>query len=165
MKPFEAPWGNYLLDNLVETTAPESVSWLPSTPAWFVVFAIGIAYFLLSLYRRWLAYQRDAYRREALQWLMEFEQNKNQGSYRQLPVLLKKVAIQAFGRDQVAELYGDEWNKWLDQRCESSRFVEQCPNALYQLAYAKSVDIGDTEFEKLLDQIKKWIKEHRWEND
>ena len=37
---FEKPWGNYLLEGIVETIAPQNISFWPQTLAWQFIFIV-----------------------------------------------------------------------------------------------------------------------------
>ena len=40
--PFAKPWGNYLLEKIVETQTPQSISWLPQTLGWKLLAGITL---------------------------------------------------------------------------------------------------------------------------
>ncbi|WP_019027408.1 DUF4381 domain-containing protein [Colwellia piezophila] len=188
---FEKPWGNYLLEAIVETKAPETISFLPQTIAWQLIFTVLIIIILRKCHQKWQNYQANAYRREALFWLSQCSLSKEE-DIRQLPALLRKTAILASNRhikesdsvksktlalkvqQEVIELRGQAWAKWLDQNCSKCHFHEKtvepsstthCSEKLLsQLSYMATIDLNDAHVNKSLiqlhQQIECWIKHH-----
>lgn len=188
---FQKPWGNYLLDAIVETKAPDTISFWPQTIAWQLIFALLIMVFIKKSFQAWRNYQKNAYRREALSWLAQCSL-ANDKDIRQLPALLRKTALLAIVRQvkdsdtlenkalaikiqqEVTELRGETWVKWLDQHCSKSCFYNEkitdntiiysCEQLLSQLAYMPKMDLNDDTFNssliKLRQQIELWIKYH-----
>ncbi|KGJ97926.1 DUF4381 domain-containing protein [Colwellia psychrerythraea] len=188
---FEKPWGNYLLKDIVETKTPDSISFWPETIAWQLLFIVLVLFIIKKSYQSWQNYQANAYRREALFWLAQCSLTKEE-DIRQLPALLRKTAILANNRrinesnsvqekalalkikQEIIELRGEAWTKWLDQYCSESHFhnknielnttTSSCEYLLSQLAYMPKVDLNDALFhkqlKKLYQQIECWIKYH-----
>ncbi len=161
--PFAKPWGNYLLDKIVETQAPETISWLPQTLGWKVLASVALLLLVRKIYTIYKNYQRNAYRREALAWLEQCQQTDNLELYKQLPTLLRRTALNAFKRTEISQLTGGQWERWLDQQCLQTSFVTSCPNALHQLAYMpiNSNAFSCEQYQVLVTQITLWIKHHR----
>ncbi len=182
---FEKPWGNYLLDKIVETTPPESISFVPQTIAWQLIFLLLILFTINKCYRRWKSYQDNAYRREALAWLAQCSLT-NEEDVRQLPALLRKTALLAnkvtknnnstessnfaiIRRNKITQLSGSAWLTWLDEHCTKTQFSEQsnCHSSeklLTQLAYMPKLEFFDEKFNNALNQLNQqieiWIKYH-----
>ncbi|NQZ25284.1 MAG: DUF4381 domain-containing protein [Colwellia sp.] len=172
---FEKPWGNYLLEAIVETKAPDTISFWPQTMAWQLILIVLIMFMLKKCYQAWQNYQANAYRREALAWLAQCSLT-NEEDIRQLPALLRKTALLAMnGRQEITQLTGPSWAAWLDTHCSRSHFSEKqpqqsssrfsCEKLLAQLAYMPAIDINDVHFNKglmqLCQQIKLWITYHQ----
>jgi hypothetical protein len=143
---FEKPWGNYLLEAIVETKAPDTVSFWPQTIAWQLLFILLILLIIKKSYQSWKDYQANAYRREALTWLAQCSLS-NEEDIRQLPALLRKTAILASQklinenstitdninlktyalkcRQEITALSGKNWAEWLDEHCDKSDFTEK----------------------------------------
>mgnify|MGYP000644993768 CR=1 FL=1 len=164
--PFAKPWGNYLLEKLVETQAPESISWLPQTLGWKLLAGIALLLLIRKSYRLYQDYQRNTYRREALAWLKQCQQTDGFDLYMQLPSLLRKTALNAYKRTEITQLTGIQWEQWLDRQCQQTSFSTSCPNVLHQLSY-KPINLEDVhtdQYQVLLEQIRLWIKHHRRSN-
>lgn len=182
---FEKPWGNYLLEKIVETTAPETISYFPQTIAWKIICIVLIIFIINKGYQSWKTYQANAYRREALLWLSQCSLS-NEEDVRQLPALLRKTALLACQvnnnnhltqnaelistrRDEITQLSGNAWATWLDAHCTKTRFSHQAAalspeQLLKNLAYIAHIDLLDDKFNKALkllsQQITLWIKYH-----
>jgi len=182
---FEKPWGNYLLDKMVETTAPETISFFPQTMAWQLIFLLLILFTIKKCYRLWKSYQDNAYRREALAWLAQCSLT-NEEDVRQLPALLRKTALLANGvtknnnttesshlaimrRNKITQLSGNAWLTWLDEHCTKTQFSAQgfslsSEKLLTQLAYMPKLELFDDKFNNALNQLNQqieiWIKYH-----
>jgi len=165
--PFAKPWGNYLLEKLVETQSPESISWLPQTLGWKILAGIALLLIIRKSYHTYKNYQRNAYRREAIAWLEQCQQANNIDLYKQLPALLRKTALSAYKRTDITQLTGSQWENWLDQQCQQSSFSTSCPNVLQQLSYMpiNASDVHSDQHQVLLMQITLWVKHHRGLND
>lgn len=165
---FDKPWGNFALKKFIETQAPEPISWLPQTLGWKIILLVFVLLLLKKSMQAYKRYQRNAYRREALNWLQQLKQisyTNNKKQYRQLPALLRKTALYTFKRSDITTLSGSSWEQWLDKQCPKTNFHQQCPNMLHQLAFAPSINISDTQIAVLMEQIGLWIKFHRGQDD
>lgn len=182
---FEKPWGNYLLEKIIETPAPDAVSLWPETIAWQILLVCLIAYLLIKTYNAWKNYQANIYRREALQWLEQCSLT-NEDDVRQFPALIKKAALlaneltkthenqdvrdSAIARhNDISLLSGSEWALWLDKHCTKTHFSQankttNMAELLKTLAYAPSLNFNDDNFIKaineLYQQIHLWVQHH-----
>ena len=94
-------FGNPWMSNLREIEPPESVPFTPETIGWYVLAGLVVFALLWFAWRLWLRWRADAYRRVALRELAEMEP----GAPQDLPALLKRVALAAYPRSRVAELW------------------------------------------------------------
>jgi hypothetical protein len=188
---FEKPWGNYLLEAIVETSAPHGISFWPQTIAWKIIFILLIIFAIKKSYQTWRTYQANAYRREALAWLAQCSL-KSEEDIRQLPALLRKTALLANDvslknegdtegftealarRQEITQLTGKSWAIWLDKHCSNSQFTKvlttsPCDDLLAQLAYIPVLNINNNEFDTALKQLSQqialWIKYHQLNTD
>lgn len=151
-------FGNPRMANLEEIELPESVPFTPETIGWYLlagVLLLAVLWLAWRLLKRW---QADAYRREALRELGEIE-NK---SPERLPELLKRVALVAYPRTQVAELSGDAWLGFLDGTLGTTEFSRGAGRVLPDLAYdpvaASAMSGEDTR--NLFTLARRWIQKH-----
>jgi hypothetical protein len=168
MIPFEAPWGNYMLKEFIETQQPEMVSLFPQTTGWLIIGLI----LLIALFNKIIfaikLYQSNAYRREALKWLEELPDHTNvlqQPVFRKIPTLLRKVALTGFGASTVVPLSLTEWEVWLDQQCDKTSFSGNFSSYLQQLSYSPAPALNQKQMALLTEQVTLWIHFHRRPDD
>ncbi|MEG1038482.1 MAG: DUF4381 domain-containing protein [Pseudomonas sp.] len=156
------------IDQLQELPlATPPFSYLPQTWGWLVLLLMVLcasAWWALHRWRRW---QRDRYRREALLLLEELEQGVSDTTLRlrglrQLPVLLKRVALSATSTPAVAALSGAQWQAFLTTHARVP-LPEHFATRLFTLAYAPDAEvlgIGESEVQTLFAASRTWIETH-----
>jgi len=144
---------------LRELPLPDPLPWTPETYGWGVI-ALGVICLLLSIalrqYRKW---EDQAYRREALAELAVMERNRLLLST--LPHVLRRTALQAFPREEVAALDGSEWIEWLNAAgadFESSD-IEPLDRLAYQPDLADRLD--DNSARHLISASRAFVRSHR----
>ncbi|WP_332763263.1 DUF4381 domain-containing protein [Pseudomonas koreensis] len=89
------------IDQLRELGLPAPVSYAPQTWGWWVLLVILMLAALLVGLRRYWQWRRDAYRREGLARLAQLRERSNDlNAMRELPELLKRVALSMPTRSQ-----------------------------------------------------------------
>jgi len=161
----EANPGN--LQNLHDIVVPADVAWWPWAPGWYVVAGavmVALAYFV---YRKLRQVRKNRYRVLALRELAEIRQGSETAAVLQIPVLLKRAALSAWPRAEVAALSGADWHRFLDRTAATNQFSSGAGQVLDSLAYggAEAVAAGDGKLDgKLEGAIKAaefWLKHHR----
>ena len=156
------------LQNLNDIVLPAQVSWWPLAAGWY--FLIGLLLIVLAWYgyrsiRLWL---RNRYRRAALQELRQLaenlqNENDRESSLRQIPVLLKRTALSAYPRTQVASLVGGDWHEFLNSTLKQPAFTKPVFSTLETVSYSTGqldeVDAGAAI--GLLDASQIWLKHHQ----
>lgn len=97
------------LENLYDIVEPPPVPWWPPAPGWWILAALLFAAacaLAIHRYRKWRA---DAYRRAALR---QVEAARTTG---ELATILKRTALAAFPRTEIASLAGAKWRRWLEK--------------------------------------------------
>jgi Domain of unknown function (DUF4381) len=141
------------LDSLRDFYQPPPPSWRPQTIGWYVVFTIAallLLWLVIHLVRRWRA---DRYRREALRELEHVEST-------QLSALLKRTALSAWPREEVASLSGASWLKFLDGTMHKPLFDNAPENCIEELALSRTT-LSNEEEAALRNAAHTWIKHHR----
>ncbi|MEN8007014.1 MAG: DUF4381 domain-containing protein [Candidatus Krumholzibacteriota bacterium] len=129
------------LRDIVEPAPPPL--WPPAPGVWVVlVIILAAALTLIVLVRRSRA--RSAYRRAGLALLA------NARTVRDVDIILKRVALAAFPRPQIAPLYGEDWAGFLDGSCSRARFASLAASGY-----------GDEASSELRSQARVWILHHR----
>ena len=156
------------LTKLHDLMTPAPVSYAPATVGWYIV--AGLVILLIGwLVLRWIAHRRATrYRREALGELTRIE-SRLRGSDRaaaliDLDVLVKRVALAAYPRVDVAALAGDAWLRFLDRSTGGRRFASGDGRPLGDLPYAPIAareSLPADGAQRLVDAVRAWIREHR----
>jgi hypothetical protein len=132
------------LDNLRDIVVPDAPPvWPLAIEAWLLL-AISITAVAIVVYQWRTARAANAYRRAGLVLL----QSARSGY--EVSVILKRVALAVFPREQVASLYGEEWAAFLCETCGRRDFAP--------LVQAET-DAPVTKGMKRLARI--WIQRHR----
>jgi hypothetical protein len=157
------------LEKLHEILLPAPVSWAPRTIGWYVAFGL-----ILLVAARWIddrlrRIRRNRYRRSALGELAIIERDLERPEARAealaaIPGLLKRTALSAFPRAQVAALSGQAWLAFLDETMGGKAFTEGEGRVLPELAYAPAPRIaglpGDS-IQGLVRLARRWIAVHK----
>ena len=59
-------FGSDRMWGLKELPLPDPISWWPQTPGWYVLGGLAVAGLCYLMWRLWMRYQHNAYRREGL---------------------------------------------------------------------------------------------------
>ena len=144
-----------LLDLMHGIAVPEPVSWMPVTEGWWVLGIWLFAAFGLSLARYLYRRRRNAYRREALGLLDEIDVTAA-GAAADVALIVKRTALAAYARNEVASLHGAAWARFLIESARHDRHVEQSAELIAAAAYREAVDATE-----IVEPAKRWVKVHR----
>lgn len=158
------------LQNLNDIFRPAEIGWWPLATGWYVLLAllcVLAVWLVFHIYTRWI---KNQYRREALSQLKQLEsgfQNpaNRDVSLRQIPSLLKRTAITAYPREQVASLTGKPWFAFLNATQKTPAFNSANSATLEKIAYsADSLTTVDTASAlALISASRYWLRQHRAE--
>ena len=151
------------LQNLNDIVVPGAVPWWPLAPGWYVLAGVTLVVLTILLARWWRQWQRDAYRRQALNELAAIRAGTQAASARALPELLKRTALSAWPRGEVAALSGPDWHRFLDQSAGIERFCGNAGVTLDQLAYAGPAGELPTadSLQQVMDATETWLRRHQ----
>ena len=154
--------------DLRDIVIPEPVGlWPPAPFVWVLLGAVCLG--LALLIWRWVArWRAGAYRREGLARLSQIEgrllsQGKEAAALADLSILLKRVALAAFPRKQVAPLYGEKWLEFLDGTCKDCTFSSG-PGQLLSAATdtrIEEITVHSNDGKQLVRLAGVWIKRHQ----
>jgi len=164
----QPPVPNVDLARLHDLVMPPAVSYAPSTVGWYILGALLIVA-LAWLVSRWLAHRRARrYRRDALRELAAIEARlrgaERAAAFIELDVLIKRVALAAYSRADVAALSGDAWLSFLDHARGGRTFTSGDGRALGELPYTSIEARQSVSAERtsaLVDAVRDWIEGHR----
>ncbi|MDA7949282.1 MAG: DUF4381 domain-containing protein [Hyphomicrobiaceae bacterium] len=153
-------FGSNRMWGLKELPLPEPVSWWPQTAGWYILAVIILAAAIwLGLHLR-DRYRHNAYRRSGLAELQAMSADPT--SLTALPFLLRKSALAASTRDDVASLRGNDWVQWLNRSAGRELFAEDDGRILDRLAYANepTARLDAATAQHLLDASTAWMRYH-----
>ena len=146
------------LQNLNDIVAPAPMAWWPPAPGWYVLAAITFLLLLGLGFRALRSWQLNRYRREALR-VLDGITREGPAASAALPELLKRVALSAWPREQIAGLVGSDWHRFLDTATDSERFDGEAGRRLEQAAYAPA-GLAEETFRALCADVDWWIRHH-----
>ena len=140
----------------------------PLATGWYVVIAvvlIVLAWLGYRLLRRWCG---NRYRRAALREFHLLEKRiqgdaSRSAALEQIPVLIKRTALAAYPRSQVAPLAGSSWHQFLDSKVRNPQFTEPAGSILDRVSYSAG-DLNGLDARAtaaLLKATHHWLKHHR----
>ena len=134
----------YSLNNLRDIVPPDAPPlWPLATEAWLLLVILASIAIIL-IYQRRQAEKSNAYRRAGLALLDDVS------TVHDVSVVLKRVALAAYPREQVASLYGEDWATFLQQTGHRHD---------YSLVLRDNPD--DQASRELIQLAGNWIKHHR----
>ena len=138
----------YSLENLRGIVIPDPPPFWPPAPGMWIALGVVVLLLLLAAWRWHTNRSRTAYRRAGLRLLGEAK------TAHDVSVVMKRVALAAFPREQVASLYGDDWAAFLHKTCPGGDFVAVIRE-----------DAGAVVSDTLVDLAGTWIRLHRRRGD
>jgi hypothetical protein len=158
------------LDRLHDIIAPAPVPWWPPAPAWYLVLGLLLSGVLVLAVRALVRWQRNRYRREALAELVRQEPALREpatrpAALRALAELLKRAALTAFPREQVAGLTGPVWFEFLDRTARTTGFSQGSGAILERAAYdpRTAMALDEPRTRELVSLVRHWLAHHRIE--
>lgn len=135
---------------------PSPIGWWPPAPGWWLL-VFGLPVLAWSLVWLWRFLRRKTVRKLALQELEKIARSDagTQEKVRRLAILLRRVALSIYPREEVAGLTGGEWLAFLDGPMKGKPFGEGAGRLLLDAPYRREAQ-GDAE--ALLALCREWIK-------
>ncbi|GAA5121260.1 DUF4381 domain-containing protein [Luteolibacter yonseiensis] len=143
------------LDRLHDLVLPPPVPWWPPAPGWMILLAVLAVLCLMFLVSRFMRWQADRYRREALALLDDPATPPAEWS-----AILKRAALAAWPREQTAHLTGKDWLAFLDRTAGMDLFLKGPARHLESIAFAPA---GQADLVRLKTAAREWIIRHRKE--
>ncbi len=138
------------LDNLRDIVEPAPVSWWPLAPGWWVVIGVIAILVIVFAIRMWQNWKSNAYRRAAVDEL------RSASSAATIAEILKRTALCAYPRTQVASLSGSAWTDWLSETGRTT-----VPATVAQLLTSGMFRDTTDSVPPLSDFATIWIKTHK----
>ena len=132
------------LSNLRDIVVPDQPPFWPPAPGVWIALVIVVATMLLVGWHLHTARKRNAYRKAGLLLL------KNARTSYDVSVIMKRVALAVFPREQVASLYGADWAAFLHRTCPGSYFLPMVASNASAPPDPEAIKLANT-----------WIRCHR----
>ena len=154
------------LSGLHDIVLPEPVApWWPLAPGWYLLGGVTL---LLAIWGLWLMRQRrlaNRYRLEAVAALHALRRDPPDPgeTAAAILVLLKRTALGAYPRIDVAGLNGAAWWRFLDLSGGKTRFTDGLGDFAEKLAYAQHgvEETSSRDLKRLYRAAEQWIRRHR----
>ena len=134
----------------------------PPAPGWWLLAAAALVFLLwitVLLLRSW---RRHRLQKEILASLDQLQQHSDETTPQflaELSILLRRVAMMKFPRQQVAALTGKRWLSFLDLHGGDGEYSNGVGSALADGPYARYSETGnEIDKDALLSLARKWIK-------
>ncbi|WP_270727594.1 DUF4381 domain-containing protein [Shimia sp. Alg240-R146] len=141
-----------MLDLLKPVPEPEAISMMPQTQGWIwlaVAVVIVLIWGCVILVRRRHA---SAYRREALAELRSAAADPVK-----MASIVRRAALVAFPRRQVAALVGQDWVRFLNGSCPDAPFTGSAAEAFVAAPYQQNPRANP----ELEGQCRVWLRTHK----
>ena len=168
-----------VLEQLHPLLLPPPPAWTPQTPAWAVLAVLVLMGLLWAAWRGGQRWRAARFRRLALAELerLRAELHSSQPAAtrvtaaRQLPALVRRLALAHAARREVASLQGPAWSAWLERSLSfdlrdkpgtpTSAFTQGVGQDLNAWAYLPPAQLPWDTLPALLDLVERWIRQHR----
>lgn len=150
-----------LLSQLKDIHYPKAISFWPLATGWYLVIAVFFACLLIGLFIYLRHLKKTAMRRKILRKISDMRQqlsDHDKNFFEELSILLKRAALYAFPREEVASLYGESWLKFLDRTFNNTQaFTQGVGKILGTAPYQNHYDFQREEFFSLIEA---WVKKN-----
>jgi len=144
---------------LIDIPLPREVSLWPQTWPARVALVLVCAGIIVAAWRFARTWRANRYRREALRELKQITQMPSHELAMQLSMLVRRTALAAFLREQVAPLSGTAWLAFLDGTSSVTEFSCGPGRWLASAPYART-EPDDDQRSALIALIRRWIRGH-----
>ena len=156
-----------LLAGLHDVVMPSPVSYAPQTVGWVVLAAASVCLLGWLAWRTWRHARVNRYRKVALAEIdcVEAALRDPKGPSAVVPGVndvLKRTALTAWPRPEVASLAGESWLEFLDATVDGQSFRSGPGRVLADQVYAPSgIPAGEEERRAFFGAVRRWIRLHR----
>lgn len=164
----ETPATSEALTGLHDVVAPAPVSWAPQTVGWAVLAAAIVVLLAWWGWRAWKRARANRYRKVALAEIDRVEQALREDpsggrvALGAVNEILKRTALTAWPRAEVASLAGEDWLEFLDATGEGRDFRNGPGRALADRLYAPgALPTDEDDRQAFLAAVRRWVRHHR----
>lgn len=147
------------LETMHDIVTPDPVSRALDGPGWVVLGALALILIAAIVWRAIRRWRANAYRRAALGELALLEARVGErDAATLLSALVKRTALAARPREDVAKLSGRRWLEELDSMWGRDAFQNGAGRVLADAAYGGAVD--ETKLRQAVAVVRDWIRSH-----
>jgi hypothetical protein len=150
------------VEQLRDIRGLDELPWWPLAPGWWLILAVMILLIIgIILFINWFLRRRHDWRRSAQkEWstlARRYPDPREQ--LIQLNVLLRRIAMQQYGRQTCAGLTGERWLAWLTEHDPQGFNWLQSGRLLIELPYQPiTATVSEQQLQILRQAAKKWIE-------
>ncbi|RJE72809.1 DUF4381 domain-containing protein [Reichenbachiella sp. MSK19-1] len=133
---------------------PPPIPFAFETVGWSILAVLIVMMLLILIFFQIRKYVRNRYRREAIKEMEALQEAPLLSSF----LIIKRVAIQVFGREEVATLHGREWLEFLEKSAKGVELLRY-EEGIYDVLYADQ-SMTDATQQDIMSNVKKWIRTH-----
>ncbi|RZT39327.1 DUF4381 domain-containing protein [Cupriavidus agavae] len=156
------------LAKLADIVTPPPPSWAPQTIGWPILAGVLLLALAWAGWRAWRRYRANRYRREALAALagvaMQADPARQAAALRDMAVLLKRTALAAWPRAEVASLSGAGWAAFLQAHAGRARdAVPLLSTLVHDAEYRDDAALAQwpaAQVQAVAAACRRWIAEH-----
>ena len=142
---------------------PTPVEFTMDTIGWKMLFFVLLISVLYGIYKCYLHYKSNQYRRDAIVKIAAIESDSELSIpefITQIMFQIKQTALFAFGRKKVASLEGNQWLQFLEENAKGASFSKY-QNAISEAIYKDEVsEESNFNKEEFVKTSINWIRNH-----
>jgi len=135
---------------------PNPIGWWPLAPGWWLLL-FGVPALLILLWWLWRLVRRKTVKKLALAELESIAQSNADArdKVQDLAILLRRVSLSLYPREQVASLVGEQWLAFLDSTMGNGSFSKGVGRLFIEAPYRREVQ---TDLDALYALCREWVK-------
>ena len=150
-------------NSIGELMEPDAIGFSFGAPGWNILLLLFLAVlFGIALWKLY-QYKKNKYRRLAINELNSINKGQNEASYIILNTIsiLKRVAITAYGRNNIASINGSRFLEFMQTKTRIAIFTNEVEKIFTKHLYEGSkTHVAADKLELLHQQSMNWINQH-----
>jgi len=148
-----------LLQQLRDIQTPPTPDRWPPAFGWWLLALLGLAALVWLGIQMWTAWRRWQRRQRQLRQLRQlFQACPAAQLSTELSILLRRLALTRFPREQVAGLHGEDWLRFLDKSSATDQFSQGAGRILLSAPYRQPTAANNERRQRLQRLAERWIK-------